>query len=171
MLTSSAVAYRDDRHALSLQVADLERENEALREQVATLEEQARQAREADREQRRAGALKKCAVCGGSLLPVALFAGRDRNPIPLSLSTSRFTDPEGGFTRSAPVKSMVCSACGFIHSFMDISAPEAAHVANNLAAARPGEPGGEGLAPGDSALDAGDEEAPGSMRPDEPRDG
>ncbi len=127
-------------------MAQLERENEALREQVATLEEQARRAREADREQRRVGALKQCAVCGGSLLPVALFAGRDRNPIPLSLSTSRFTDPEGGFTRSAPVKSMVCSACGFIHSFMDISAPGAAQVADNLAPSRTGESGAVGSA-------------------------
>jgi hypothetical protein len=64
---------------------------------------------------------------------VALFAGRDlKNPIPLVLSTARFGDPGGGFSRSAPLKSKVCSSCGFIHSFIDIEAPDAAHVTGAL---------------------------------------
>jgi hypothetical protein len=49
-------------------------------------------------------------------------------PIPLAVSTVRFGDPSGGFTRSAPIKTLVCSSCGFIHNFIDIQAPEAADV-------------------------------------------
>lgn len=124
--------YRDDRLALSLQVAELERENEALRDQLEQLKETARRERAADREQRKAGALKACAMCGGSLLPVAVFAGRERAPIPLAVSTVRFGNPNGGFNRSAPMKSMVCSSCGFIHSFIDIQAPEAVEVTGEI---------------------------------------
>lgn len=126
------VSYRDDRLALSLQIAELERENEELKGEVAQLKERARQERAADREKRRVGALRACAMCGGSLLPVAMFAGRDRSPIPLAVSTVRFGDPAGGFTRSAPIKSLVCSSCGFVHSFIDIQAPEAADVTGEL---------------------------------------
>ena len=115
------MAYRDDRHALAHQVRELELENEELREQVETLKQQAKLHRAQDRARQKAGALKACAVCSGSLLPVAVFAGRDLgSPIPLSASTVRFGDPSGGFTRSAPVKSLVCASCGFIHSFIDI---------------------------------------------------
>ena len=123
------MAYRDDRQALSLQVADLERENEELRQQVEQLEQAAKRQRSQEREDRRTKSLRSCAVCGGSLLPVALFAGRDlKHPIPLSLSTARFGDPGGGFSRSAPLKSKVCASCGFIHTFIDIEAPDGADV-------------------------------------------
>jgi len=130
--TLFAVSYRDDRQALSLQIAELERENEELKGEVAKLKEEAKRERAVEREKRRVGALKACAMCGGSLLPVAMFAGRDRTPIPLALSTVRFGDPAGGFTRSAPIKSLVCSSCGFIHNFIDIQAPEAADVTGEL---------------------------------------
>jgi hypothetical protein len=127
------MAYRDDRQALSLQVADLERENEELRQQVAQLKEQAKRKRVQQHEDRRNKALRSCALCGGSLLPVALFAGRDlKHPIPLLLSTARFGDPGGGFNRSAPLKSKVCSSCGFIQSFIDIEAPDAAEVTGSF---------------------------------------
>lgn len=118
------MVYRDDRQALSLQVAELERENAQLREQVDTLQDDARRQRDEDREIRhRTGSERGCVVCGGSLLPVALFAGRDlRSPIPISLSTLRFGAPEGGFTRSAQVKAKVCSSCGYVHAFIDIDA-------------------------------------------------
>lgn len=116
------MVYRDDRQALSLQVAELERENAELREQIEALHEEARRMRDEERESRhRAGAERGCVVCGGSLLPVALFAGRNlRAPIPISLSTLRFGAPEGGFTRSAPVKAKVCSSCGYVHAFIEI---------------------------------------------------
>src|SRR5688572_8069422 len=103
------MAYRDDRQALSLQVADLERENAELKQEVEQLKESAKRKRAQEHEDRRTKALRTCAVCGGSLLPVALFAGRDlKHPIPLYLSTVRFGEPDGGFSRSAPLKSKVC---------------------------------------------------------------
>jgi hypothetical protein len=118
------VPYRDDRHALSLQVAELERENEQLREQIERLEDDAKRQRDEDREVRKRESTERgCVSCGGSLLPVAVFAGRDlRSPVPISLSTLRFGDPAGGFTRSAQVKAKVCSSCGYVHCFIDIAA-------------------------------------------------
>jgi hypothetical protein len=127
MLPWTRVVYRDDRQALSLQVAELERGNAELRERVESLQEDAKRQRDEDRETRhRAGSERGCVMCGGSLLPVALFAGRNlRSPIPISLSTLRFGAPEGGFTRSAPVKAKVCSSCGYVHAFIDIDAENA----------------------------------------------
>lgn len=124
------MVYRDDRQALSLQVAELERENDRLREELDTLRGEAKRARDEGREtRRRAAAEAGCVSCGGSLLPVALFAGRNlKAPIPISLSTLRFGDPEGGFTRSAPVRARVCSSCGYVHCFIDIE--RAAEVAS-----------------------------------------
>jgi hypothetical protein len=49
MLPSCGVVYRDDRQALSLQVAELERENAELREQVESLQEDAKRQRDEDR--------------------------------------------------------------------------------------------------------------------------
>src|SRR5690606_26114924 len=66
--TLFAVSYRDDRQALSLQIAELERENEELKGEVAKLKEEAKRERAVEREKRRVGALKACAMCGGSLL-------------------------------------------------------------------------------------------------------
>jgi hypothetical protein len=116
------VAYRDDRQALALQLADLERENHELREEIARLQDAARRQRdESQDEARRAASQRGCVMCGGSLLPVALYAGRDsRSPLPLSISTLRFGDPAGGFTRAAPLMAKVCSTCGFIHTYIDI---------------------------------------------------
>jgi hypothetical protein len=127
MLPCWCVVYRDDRQALSLQVAELERENAELREKVETLQEDAKRQRDEDREVRHRTSVERgCVMCGGSLLPVALFAGRNlRSPIPISLSTLRFGAPEGGFTRSAPVKAKVCSSCGYVHAFIDIDAHNA----------------------------------------------
>jgi len=118
------VVYRDDRQAMSLQIADLERENERLREENETLRDDAKRLRDEGREVRKRESKEGgCVACGGSLLPVALFAGRNlRSPIPISISTMRFGDPEGGFTRSAPVKANVCSSCGYVHCFIDIAA-------------------------------------------------
>jgi hypothetical protein len=126
MVSSDVVAYRDDRQALSLQLAELERENTRLREELDLLRESAKRQRDEDREERRrTGSGAACVVCGGSLLPVALFAGNNlRSPIPLSTSTMRFGDPDGGFTRSAPVKAKVCSSCGYVHCFIDIEKAE-----------------------------------------------
>lgn len=129
------MAYRDDRQALHLQVAELERENEDLKKEVLELRDDARKDRAQEHEDRRSGALHHCAVCGGSLLAVAVFAGRDhRAPIPLRMSTLRFGDPGGGFSRSAPLKSMVCSSCGFIHTFIDIDSTEGSKVTAELEA-------------------------------------
>jgi hypothetical protein len=133
------VVYRDDRQALSLQVAELERENDRLREELDTLRGEAKRARDEDREtRRRASAEAGCVACGGSLLPVALFAGRNlKAPIPISLSTLRFGDPDGGFTRSAPVRARVCSSCGYVHCFIDIE--RAGDVASAVAFDTPDE--------------------------------
>jgi len=130
MLPWTLVVYRDDRQALTLQVAELERENAELREQVESLQEDAKRQRDEDRETRhRSSNERGCVMCGGSLLPVALFAGRNlRSPIPISLSTLRFGAPEGGFTRSAPVKAKVCASCGYVHAFIDIDAEGAEPV-------------------------------------------
>lgn len=133
MLHSNVVPYRDDRQALALQVAELERENERLRREIHRLENEGKKMRDAERQEKRASALQFCALCGGSLHAVALFAGREaRAPIPLSVSTTRFGDPQGGFTRSAPLKSRVCSSCGFVHNFIDFGTPEAAEVTGSF---------------------------------------
>jgi hypothetical protein len=115
------VAYRDEQQALWIQVAELERENDQLREALERAAKRYRSWREEQHAQRKDGARKDCIMCGGTLLPVAVFAGHDtRSPIPLSMSTLRFGLPDGGFTHSAPVRFMACSSCGFIHNFIDI---------------------------------------------------
>jgi len=116
------VAYRDDRQALELQLAELERENGALREELEQERAKARAARAEDRERRHTSAGRECTVCGGALLPVAVFAGRnDRSPLPLRMSTLRFVNPSGGgFTRAAPILAKACTSCGFIHHFIDM---------------------------------------------------
>jgi hypothetical protein len=115
------VAYRDDRHALELQLTELERQNEALREELDQERAKARAARAEDRERRHMSVGRECTVCGGSLLPVAVFAGRnDRSPLPLRMSTLRFLNPSGGFTHAAPILAKACTSCGFIHHFIDM---------------------------------------------------
>jgi hypothetical protein len=115
------VAYRDDRHALELQLIELERQNEALREELDQERAKARAARAEDRERRHMSVGRECTVCGGSLLPVAVFAGRnDRSPLPLRMSTLRFLNPSGGFTHAAPILAKACTSCGFIHHFIDM---------------------------------------------------
>lgn len=116
------MAYRDERQALELQVAELERENEELRAELTDTREKARLEREQTREHRRSTSTRGgCTVCGGALLPVAVFAGRnDRSPLPLRMSTMRFINPSGGFTSSAPILARACSSCGFIHHFIDM---------------------------------------------------
>jgi hypothetical protein len=115
------VAYRDDRHALELQLAELERQNEALREELEQERAKARAARAEDRERRHTSAGRECTVCGGALLPVAVFAGHnDRSPLPLRMSTLRFVNPSGGFTHATPVLAKACTSCGFIHQFIDM---------------------------------------------------
>lgn len=117
------MAYRDDRDAMVLQIAALEQENERLRRELEGAEVRARGVADDARERRRSGAHKTCVMCGGAtLLPVAIFAGHDtRAPLPLHMSTLRFTSPTGGFTHSAPVHSLACSTCGFLHSFIDMA--------------------------------------------------
>lgn len=114
------MGYRDDRDAMVLQLAELERDNARLRDALDAAEGRAREVHE-QRHERRRTAQKACVMCGGTLLPVAIFAGHDtRQPLPLSMSTLRFTSPDGGFTHAAPVHSLACSSCGFIHNFIDI---------------------------------------------------
>ncbi|MEM7160778.1 MAG: hypothetical protein AAF799_48540 [Myxococcota bacterium] len=120
------MSYRDDRQALELQVADLERQNEELREDLIKARENARVARAEDRERRNDSAMRKCIMCGGgALLPVAVFAGRnERSPLPLRMSTMRFMHSGGGFTRAAAILAKACSSCGFIHQFIDMHGEE-----------------------------------------------
>ncbi len=117
------MAYRDDREAMMLQIAALEDENHRLRRELEEAASRARGVADDARERRRSTAHKTCVMCGGStLLPVAIFAGHDtRAPLPLHMSTLRFTSPTGGFTHSAPVHSLACSTCGFLHNFIDMS--------------------------------------------------
>jgi len=122
------VAYRDDRQALSLQVAELERENEQLKTELEGLREQAKASREAQRDEARRELRHGCVMCGGTLHAVALFSGSHDSPKWLQLSTSRFSAPEGGFTRSTPIKAMVCSSCGFVHHYIDLERVDAALV-------------------------------------------
>lgn len=116
------MGYRDDRDAMILQLAALEQENDRLRRELAEADARARGVADDTRERRRSSAHKACVMCGGlTLLPVAIFAGHDtRAPLPLHMSTLRFTSPSGGFTHSAPVHSLACSTCGFIHNFIDM---------------------------------------------------
>ncbi len=116
------MAYRDDRQALELQLTELQRRNEELEEQLSEQRAKARAARAEDRERRHGESMKQCTVCGGALLPVAVFAGHnDRSPLPLRMSTIRFVNPSGGFTHSAPILAKACSSCGFIHHFIDLA--------------------------------------------------
>ncbi|MCH9687258.1 MAG: hypothetical protein K0V04_37840 [Deltaproteobacteria bacterium] len=115
------MAYRDDRQALQLQVSELERQNEELRDQLTEARAQARDARAEDRDRRHDSALRTCTVCGGALLPVAVFAGHnDRSPLPLRMSTMRFVAASGGFTQAAAIQAKACTSCGFIHQFIDM---------------------------------------------------
>ncbi|MCA9655038.1 MAG: hypothetical protein H6712_27410 [Myxococcales bacterium] len=158
------MAYRDDRHALELQLAELERENEELRAELSDAREKARQAREEDRERRRNTSSRGgCTVCGGALLPVAVFAGRnDRSPLPLRMSTMRFINPSGGFTSSAPILAKACSSCGFIHHFIDMKKADDALSTEWPSMAEPKAEPSEGGKASDSGSDkASDSEADG----------
>lgn len=115
------MAYRDDRQAVELQLAELERENQKLREELEAAHAQTRQERARGREEQRTRTRGVCPACGGSLLPAAVFAGsNDKNPVQLRMSTLRFGNPNGGFTHSAPVQAKVCGTCGFIHHYIDL---------------------------------------------------
>jgi len=117
------VTYRDDRQALALEIAELERENHRLREQLEDAERKYTDAVEEGHQTRARGSRHNCVMCGGSLLPVAVFAGHDiRAPLPLSMSTLRFGSPQGGFTHAAPIRSLACASCGYIHNFIDMTA-------------------------------------------------
>ena len=124
------MAYRDDRQALEMQVAELERENEKLRKELSDSKLKAKASRAEGRERQRAAAMKGCPACGGSMLPAAVFAGsNDRNPIPMRFSTLRFSSKQGGFTDSAPVRAKVCASCGFIFHYIDM--PESSEAATS----------------------------------------
>lgn len=115
------MVYRDDRYALELTVAQLEAENDHLKTSLERAREQLRDVVENRDKERRGKAREACILCGGHLLPVAIFAGHDANaPIPISMSTLRFSRPAGGFTHSAPIQSLACSSCGFIYNFIDM---------------------------------------------------
>jgi hypothetical protein len=119
------VAYRDDRQALSLQIAELEHENKRLRNEVREADERYDRLTDQQHAERRVGTRSACVLCGGTLLPVAVFAGHDvRSPLPLKLSTLRFCSDGGGFTHSASVRSLACASCGYIQNFIDMETVE-----------------------------------------------
>lgn len=127
------MAYRDDRQAAELQLADLERENQKLREELEAAHAQMRQERARGREEQRTRTRGVCPACGGSLLPAAVFAGKsDNNPVQLRMSTLRFGNPSGGFTQSAPVQAKVCGTCGFIHHYIDLGTEAADRVTQEM---------------------------------------
>jgi hypothetical protein len=113
------VAYRDDRDALHLQLDALEGENGRLKKDLDELQERYDELVQRGHEIRRSQSRASCTMCGGSLLPVALFAGRDsRRPVPLQISTLRYGSPEGGFTHTGALHSLACSSCGYLHNFL-----------------------------------------------------
>ena len=115
------MAYRDDRQALELALNELQRENEDLREQLRQAGDRYRKMLREAHEGRKEGSRTSCIMCGGSLLPVAVFAGHDiAAPMPLQMSTLRFGSPNGGFTHAAPVRSMACASCGYLHTFIEM---------------------------------------------------
>lgn len=119
------MVYRDDRQALGLQVAALEKENAELRAQLDDADERYRRLSDEQHAERREHSRASCVLCGGVLLPVAIVAGHDvRSPLPLKMSTLRFGSPDGGFTHSAPVRSLACTSCGYIHNFIDMAERE-----------------------------------------------
>jgi hypothetical protein len=116
------VPYRDDRQALALELQALEHENQRLREELGALTRRFRDLVRERHDLRRSSARESCALCGGTLLPVAIFAGHDiSQPLPLNLSTLRFSAKSGGFTHSAALQAYACTSCGFIHSFIDMT--------------------------------------------------
>jgi hypothetical protein len=132
------MAYRDDLEAMKGEVDALHRENAALKRDLEAAAEKYKKFVEEALDLRRKGSRTECVRCGGSLQPIAVFAGHDiANPLPLQLSTLRFRAPTGGFTHSASVRHLACTTCGFIHSFMDMDAAEA----GDAAASWPREPG------------------------------
>lgn len=127
------MAYRDDRQALELQLAELERENEKLRKELDASQGQVKEERARGRERQRKRARGVCPACGGTLLPAAVFAGsNDKNPVQLRMSTLRFGSPAGGFTHSAPVQAKVCGSCGFIHHYIDLDTEAADRVTSEI---------------------------------------
>lgn len=122
------MAYRDDRQALSLQVADLERENAELKSELAELRDDAKRDREVQRDRAKRDSRHGCVMCSGRLHAVAVFSGKHNAPKPLQMSTPRFSDPSGGFSRSTPIKAMACSSCGFIHHYIDLERADKALV-------------------------------------------
>lgn len=112
---------------MALEIAELERQNGELRDRLAEAEQRYTDAVEEGHQTRAKGSRHHCVMCGGSLLPVAVFAGHDiRAPLPLSMSTLRFGSPQGGFTHAAPIRSLACASCGYIHNFIDMTAARSA---------------------------------------------
>ena len=113
------MAYRDDREALHLQLNALESENGQLKKDLGELHERYEELVKNGHELRRIHSRTSCTMCGGSLLPVALFAGRDpRRPVPLQISTLRYRSPDGGFTHTGTLHSLACASCGSLHNFL-----------------------------------------------------
>ena len=113
------MGYRDDRDALHLQLNALETENGQLKKDLADLQERYESLVETGHEMRRDKSRVNCTMCGGNLLPVAMFAGKDsRKPVPLQISPMRYGSPEGGFTHTGALHSLACSSCGYIHNFL-----------------------------------------------------
>lgn len=119
------MSYRDEQQALLIEVENLERENQRLRQSLEEAEERFKALLSHEYEERLKAVRKSCLMCSGNLLPVAIVAGHDvRNPLPLKMSTLRFGSPTGGFTASAPVRSYACGTCGYIHNFIEMQKTE-----------------------------------------------
>jgi len=115
------VSYRDEQQALLLEVQALQRDKARLEGELEHADSRFRGLLHEQAADRLKNLRMHCVMCSSNLLAVAIVAGHDvRNPLPLKMSTLRFGSPEGGFTASAPVRSYVCSSCGYIHSFIDM---------------------------------------------------
>ena len=135
------MVYRNEEQALRLRVQELERENESLSDEVQKLARQLDTEQAEHRREQQRKARDGCALCGGTLHPVALFAGHDwRVPLPMHISTMRYQMPAGGFSHAACLQARACASCGFIHQFLeftDTATPEVA--SSSLPSPRPTE--------------------------------
>ncbi len=132
------MGYRDDRDATALQIAELERDNERLRERLSEALARAQAVEDERHERRRASSQEGCVMCGGALHPVAVFTGHSlQSPMRLHASTIRFAAKSGGFTHAAVVRSLACTSCGYIHSYIDMDGGGASSLPSGSSTAAP----------------------------------
>lgn len=114
-----SMVYRSAPTAVDLEIQTQRAENARLRGQIEALVASRQEATAALARGHHQRATRHCLSCGGSILPVAMFAGHDaEKPVPLQVSTARFCKAGGGFRGSAVVQARACGRCGLLHTFL-----------------------------------------------------